>query len=151
MILVAEVMQSEQRYVESENLLQMALKSDPRNPTTLMLLGRALTTRGSYGDAEKMLKRSLEVSSNGFRPNSLLASLYARQGKYELAENALIQAIRWVPSNEKRLLAQQFELVGDGYLKAGKRRNAERSYQRAKSLDPENETLSTKLSRTFGG
>jgi tetratricopeptide (TPR) repeat protein len=151
MILVAEVMQSEQRYVESENLLRSALNSDPRNPSALLLLGRALTARGEFADAEKLFKRSLEVSPNGFRPNLMLASLYWRKGENELAENALLQAMRTVPNSEKRLLAQQFELVGDAYLKTGKRQKAERSYQRAKSLDPENDSLSAKLARTNGG
>ena len=151
MILVAEVMQSEQRFAESEDLLSSALNSDPRNPSALLLLGRALTARGSFVEAEKLLKRSLDVSSNGFRPNLMLASLYWRQGKNELAENALLQALRTVPNSEKRLLAQQFELVGDAYLKSGKRQKAERSYQQAKGLDPENGSLTAKLAKTYGG
>ena len=151
MILVADVMQSEQRYTESEQLLRMALDRDPRNPSALLLLGRALTTQGNFADAEKMLRRSLDVSPNGFMPNSLLGSLYARQGKFEFAENALLQATRSVPVNEKRRLSQQFEAVGDGYLKIGKRTNAERAYRQAIALDAENTTLAVKLAKTRGG
>ena len=150
MILVAEVMQSEQRYVESEQLLRMALDKDPKNPSALLLFGRALTTHGNFADAEIMLKRSLAVSSDGFMPNGLLGALYTRQGKMELAENALLQALRFVPLNEKRRLSQQFESVADGYLKAGKRVNAERSYRQAMVLDPESVSLAAKLARTQG-
>ncbi len=150
MILVAEVMQSEQRYAESEQLLRMALDKDPKNQSALLLYGRALTTQGNFADAEKILKRSLEVSPDGFMPNSLLGTLYSRQGKFELAENALLQALRFVPANEKRRLAQQFEAVGDGYVKTGKRGAAERSYRQAMALDAANITLAGKLAKTHG-
>ena len=151
MILVADVMQSEQRYAESEKLLYPAIDADPKNPAALLLLGRALTTQGNFTDAEIMLRRSLNVSSNGFMANSLLGDLFMRQGRFEDAENSLLLAIRFVPMSEKRRLSQQFETVGDGYFKSGKRRNAERAYQRAMSLDPESLTLGGKLAKTFGG
>ena len=151
MILVAEVMQSEQRYSESEQLLRTALEKDPKNPSALLLFGRALTTKGDYAEAEKILRRGLAVSPDGFMPNSLLATLFTRQGKFELAENALLQAMRFVPVNERRRLSQQFEMVGDGYLKTGKRMNAERAYRQAMALDAENTTLAGKLAKAHGG
>lgn len=151
MILVADVMQSEQRFSESEQLLRKALRDDPKNPSALLLLGRALTTQGKYFDAEQVLKTSLDASPNGFMANSLLGSLYARQNKLELAENALLQALRFVSSLEKSRLSQQFEAVGDGYMKAGKARNAARSYRQAITLDPEKETLAGKLAKAQRG
>lgn len=147
MILVADVMQSEQRYAESEQLLRKALGNDPKNPAALLMLGRALTTQGNFVEAENVLKKCLAISANGFVPNSLLASLYARQGKLELAENALLQALRFVSPNEKRSLSLQFETVGDGYLKTGKAGNAERAYRQALLLDGESESLSGKLAK----
>ncbi len=81
-------------------------------------------------------------------PNCLLGSLYARQGKYELAENALLQALRFVSPNEKRNLSIQFEMVGDGYFKARKARNAERVYKQAIALDTERKSLAAKLAKS---
>lgn len=148
LILVADVLQSEQRYAESEPLLRKAVENDPRNPAGLLLLGKALTTLGNFADAEKFLRQSLTVSPNGFMPNCLLGSLYARQGKYELAENALLQALRFVSPNEKRNLSIQFEMVGDGYFKARKARNAERVYKQAIALDTERKSLAAKLAKS---
>lgn len=147
LILVAEVLQSEQRYAESEKLLERALDGDPRNPSGLLLLGRALTAQAKYGEAERILRSALSVSQNGFAANSILASVYARQGLFERSETALLDALRSVSPLEKRGLSQQFEAVGDGYLKAGSRREAERSYRQAISLDPENQALVGKLAR----
>ena len=87
MILVADVMQSQQRYLESEQLLRRALAQDPKNPTALLLLGRALTVRGSFEEAEKVLKKSVEVSPNSFVSYTLLGSLFVRREKFSDAEN----------------------------------------------------------------
>src|ERR1043166_2040170 len=117
-IVVADILQSEQRYAESEPLLRRAVKNDPKNPAGLLLLGKALTTLGNFADAEKFLNRSLAVSPNGFMASGLLGTLYARQGKYELAENALLRALQTVSPYAKRNLSLRFEEVGDGYMKA---------------------------------
>lgn len=151
MVLVADVMQSEQRFAESEKLLRKAVGEDPRNPSALILFGRALTALGQFGDAERVLKTSLTIGTNGYVANSLLGSLYLRQGKPELAENALQQALRFVSALEKRQLSQQFEAVGDAYMKTSKRINAERVYRQAIELDGERESLAGKLSKARFG
>lgn len=150
MILVADVMQSQQRYTESEQLLRRALSQDPRNPTALMLLGRALTTRSAFDEAEKVLKKSVDVSPNSYASHTLLGSLYSRQGKFESAEKVLMQALKVVSANEMKRLAQEFEAVGDGYLRNGKNRDAARAYRQAIALDNEKTGLQTKLSKVQG-
>ena len=147
MILVADVLQSEQRYAESEPLLKLSVAADPRNPTALLLLGQALTTMGQFADAERYLRRGLEVSANGFMPNLLLGSLYLRQNKLELAEGVLMQAVSSVSTNEKRRLSIQMEKLGDEYLKAQKSAYAARVYKQAAALDSENQSLGTKLAK----
>lgn len=145
MILVADVMQSQQRYNESEQLLRRALKSDPRNPTALYLLGRALTTRGEFIEAEKLLKTSVEVSPNSFVSYAQLSSLYVRRNNFAEAEKTLIKALRVVSANEKKRLAQEFEIVGDGLMRAGKKTDAARVYQQAVELNAEKDSLTAKL------
>lgn len=145
MVVVAEIMQSEQRFKESESLLRKAVNVDPHNPAALILLGRALIALSKFDEAERVLKRSLSASQNSFTSNSLLATLYTRQRSYEMAEDSLMQALRSVPSYEHRLLAQQFVAVGDGYSSLGKRDLATRVYRQAAKLDPDNGSLAGKL------
>lgn len=147
MILVADVMQSQQKYIESEQLLRRALKEDERNPTALFLLGRALTTRGSYEEAEKVLKKSAEVSPNSFVSYMLLGSLSMRREKYDDAEDYLSKAVRVVSPNERRRLAQEFESLGDGFTRAGKNKDAARAFRQAVALDKEKTVLAEKLVR----
>lgn len=145
MILVADVMQSQQRYLDSERLLRRALREDPKNPTALYLLGRALTTRGSYDEAETVLKKSADVSPKSFVSYMLLGSLFMRRGKLEVAESYLEEALKVVSQSERKRLAIEFETVGDGYLEAGKKQNAARAYQKAIDLDEKRADLIKKL------
>ncbi len=148
MILVADVMQSQQRYLESEQLLRRALKTDPKNPTALFLLGRALTTRGSYDEAESVLKKSADVSPNSFVSYMLLGSMYARQGKLGDAEGSLKRALKVVSTNEKKRLAQEFENIGDAYTNAGKPKDAVRLYRQAHDLDLQKAGLNEKIAKS---
>ena len=133
-ILVAEVLQSEQRFADSETLLRAALADDPKNPTALLLLGRALITTSNYGEAEEVFKKALSIGANGFIANSQLAEVHLRQAKPELAENALLRASRFVSDLDRRSLSHSFEVVGDAYMKAGNNRNAERRLQAGDSF-----------------
>ncbi len=149
MILVADVMQSQQRFLESEQLLRRALRDDPKHPTALFLLGRALTTRNEFDEAETVLKKSAEVSPNGFVAYMLLGSMYSRQNKLGKAEDSLMKALRVVSMNEKKRLAQEFEAVGDGFLRSGKNKDAARVYRQAVGLDAEKEVLAAKLAQAL--
>ena len=146
MILVADVMQSQQRYIESEQLLRKAVRQDPRNPTALFLLGRALTTRKSFTEAEKVLKKSVEVSPSSFVSYALLGSLYTRFGKLPQAEYTLNKALKVITDNEKKRLAQEFEEVADGYMKQRRSPAAIRVYKQALKLDSGNKSVIAKLS-----
>ena len=149
MIMVADVMQSQQRFLESEQLLRRALRDDPKHPTALFLLGRALTTRNEFDEAETVLKKSAEVSPNGFVAYMLLGSMYSRQNKLGKAEDSLMKALRVVSINEKKRLAQEFEAVGDGFLRSGKNKDAARVYRQAVSLDTKKEVLAAKLAQAL--
>ncbi len=55
--------------------------------------------------------------------------------------------MRVVSPNEKKRLAQEFEAVGDGYLRVGKNKDAARVFRQAVALDREKTTLADKLAR----
>jgi superkiller protein 3 len=147
MILVADVMQSEQKYFDSEQLLRRALAMDAKNPTALNLLGRALTTRGAFDEAETVLKKSAEVSPNSYVSYTLQASLDLRRGRFEDAEKTLNKALTVVSANERKRLAREFEAVGDAFLKAGKAKDAQRLYRQAMALDGSKTILTEKLAK----
>ncbi len=147
MILVADVLQSQQRYTESEQLLRQAVREDGKNPTALFLLGRALSVRAAFAEAETVLKKSIEISPKSLGSYMLLGSVYARRKDFNKAETILIRAMTIISESEKKRLAQEFEIVGDGYFSVGKRKDAVRAYQQAIALDSERSVLTSKLAR----
>ncbi len=149
-VLVADVLQSDQRFDDSEGLLRKVLGEDPRNLRGLMLYGHALIYKGNLPEAEATVRFAVAVSGNAYRPALLLSSLFVRQGKLEQAESKLFEAQRMASSGEKRELARQFEQLGDAYIKAGKKLNAARVYRIASNLDSGREALASKLAQAGG-
>ncbi len=70
-----------------------------------------------------------------------------RRAKFDEAEKYLTKAVGVVSSNEKKRLAQDFEAVGDGYLRNGKNKEAVRAFRQAVALDNEKTALADKLAR----
>jgi Tfp pilus assembly protein PilF len=70
-----------------------------------------------------------------------------RREKYEDAEDYLLKAARVVSPNEKKRLAQEFEVLGDKFLRAGKNKDAVRAFRQALTLDKEKLTLANKLAK----
>ncbi|MCS6873326.1 MAG: tetratricopeptide repeat protein [Pyrinomonadaceae bacterium] len=147
MILVAEVLQSDQKFFESEQLLKQALLVDPRNPYALFLLGRALIVKGEFKEAEDLLKNSMRLNPNNFVTHLELASLYMRQRNYILAEKALEDALNITHKNEKRRVALEFEVLADRLKKEGNTQEALRIYKKSLAILPKEKRLLVKISK----
>jgi tetratricopeptide (TPR) repeat protein len=149
LVLIAESLQSEQQWEKSETVLRKALDMDARSPSTLFLLGRALLILKRYQEAEGYLKSAVDLSPQAFQPYTLLGQAYLAQGRLADAEQTYNSAAGVATPGERKQLAGifGFEGVGDGYMKAKKKSDAARAYQRALELDPENPQLKKKLSQ----
>jgi protein O-mannosyl-transferase len=147
--LIAESLQAEQQWENSEPVLKHALELDARNPTALFLMGRMLVVLKRYPEAESYLKTATEVSPRAFQPYNLLAGTYLAVERYEDAEKTYQRAIEFASPGDRKQLAGAFgfEGVGDGYVKTKMKNEAVRAYQRALELDPGNKLLEQKLSQ----
>jgi tetratricopeptide (TPR) repeat protein len=145
--LIAESLQGENLWPNSEPVLKRALELDPRNLTSLVLMGRYLIVYKRYTEAEPYLKTATEVSSKAFQPFILLGRTYLALDRLPEAETTYERASTLAVLGEKKQLAGVFgfEGVGDGYMKAKQKSNAARAYQRALDLDPGNKGLEQKL------
>jgi tetratricopeptide (TPR) repeat protein len=147
--LIAESLQGEQLWPQSEPVLKRALELDPRNPTSLVLIGRLLIVYKRYSEAEPYLKTATEVSSHAFQPFILLGRAYLGLDRYSEAEATYERASSLAVAGEKKQLAGifGFEGVGDGYQKSNQKDKAVRAYQRALDLDPNNSGAAQKLAK----
>src|SRR5688572_20045508 len=84
--LIAESLQAEQQWENSEPILKRALQIDARNPNALYLLGRMLVVFKRYQEAEPHLKLATEISQKAFQPFNLLGRTYLALERYEEAE-----------------------------------------------------------------
>lgn len=146
--LIAESLQAEQQWENSEPVLKRALELEARNPTSLLLMGRMLSVFKRFQEAEAHLKMATEVSPRAFEPHHLLGSAYLALQRYEEAEMTYERALDFASAGDRKQLAGAYGLegVGDGYAKAKKKPSAARAYRRALEIDPGNKRLEQKLS-----
>jgi tetratricopeptide (TPR) repeat protein len=147
--LIAESLQAEQQWENSEPILKRALQLDARNPNALYLLGRMLVVYKRYQEAEPYLKLATEVSQKAFQPFNLLGRTYLAMERFEEAEVTYERAAGLASVGDRRDLAGAFgfEGVGDGFMKAKNKVSAARAYKRALELNPANKQLEQKLAR----
>lgn len=111
------------------------LARNPKDAQVRFLKGLILADQGKANEAITMFTGLTEDYPELPEPYNNLAVLYASQGKYDQAKNALEQAIRTHPS-----YATAHENLGDIYAKL-----ASMAYDKALALDSRNTTAQTKL------
>jgi tetratricopeptide (TPR) repeat protein len=114
---------------------EAAIKANPRDARARFLKGLILTEQGKQVDAIKVFQGLSEDYPELPEPYNNLAVLYASQGQYDKARNALEMAIRTHPS-----YATAHENLGDIYAKM-----ASQAYDKALALDKANASAQTKL------
>ena len=111
------------------------LATKPRDAQGQFLKGLILTEQNKTADAITAFTKLTELYPELPEPYNNLAVLYAGQGQYERARQALEMAIRTHPS-----YATAHENLGDVYAKL-----ASQAYDKALQLDSNNPTAQTKL------
>jgi tetratricopeptide (TPR) repeat protein len=147
LVLIAESMQAETRWSDSDPVLRRALELDPRNPGGLFLMGRLLSVTRNYAEAEKVLQSAVEVNPKFFPARNILGRSYLGLERYDDAFKTYEEAAPLAADADRRQLSGLFGFggVGDGYMKTGRPRDALRAYQRAQEMDPNNSELAGKI------
>ena len=146
LVLIADAMQTEQRWNDSEPVLRRALELDAKNPGALFLLGRVATVNKRYAEAESAFKRAAEVNPNSFQVQNLLGRAYLGLERYDDAFKTYERAMALASEADRKQLGGAFGFggVGDGFMSTGRTRDAVRAYDRALQLDPNNAEVQQK-------
>ncbi len=123
-------------YAQALAKVEQILAEKPKDAPARFLKGVILTEQGKTDDAIQLFTALNEDFPELPEPYNNLAVLYASQGKYEKAKNALELAIQAHPT-----YVTAHENLGDIYAKL-----ASQSYDRALQLDPRNPATKGKLS-----
>ncbi|HEX4330418.1 MAG TPA: tetratricopeptide repeat protein [Burkholderiales bacterium] len=123
------------QYDQAMSRVDAYLSSKPKDAQGRFLKGLILTEQNKTADAIAMFSGLTTDYPELPEPYNNLAVLYAGQGQYEKARQALEMAIRTHPS-----YATAHENLGDVYAKL-----ASQAYDKALSLDSSNSTAQTKL------
>ena len=107
----------------------------PRDPQMRFLRGVILTEQGRTADATLAFTQLTQDFPELPEPYNNLAALYAQQSKFDLARDALENAIRLNPN-----YATAHENLGDVYA-----RLAAQTYDRAQKLAPASATIAPKV------
>jgi tetratricopeptide (TPR) repeat protein len=147
LVLIADAMQTEQRWNDSEPVLSRALELDAKNPGALFLLGRMMTVNKRYAEAESAFKRAGEINPKSFQVQYLLGRAYLGLERYDDALKTYERAAELASDADRIQLGGAFGFggVGDGFVKAGRTRDAVRAYDRALQLDPNNAEVQQKV------
>jgi tetratricopeptide (TPR) repeat protein len=146
LVLIGDAMQTEQRWNDSEPVLRRALELDAKNPGALFLLGRVMTVNKRYAEAESVFKRAGEINPKSFQVQYLLGRVYLGLERYDDAFRTYERAATLASDADRRQLGGAFGFggVGDGFMSAGRTRDAVRAYDRALQLDPDNADVQQK-------
>lgn len=123
------------RHAQAMEKVNAFLANNPKDAQARFLKGLILTEQGNTADATSTFTSLTEDYPELPEPYNNLAVLYAGQGQYEKAKDALQMAIRILPD-----YATAHENLGDIYAKL-----AGQSYERALQLDKRNTGTQTKL------
>ncbi|MDB5807365.1 MAG: hypothetical protein JWN73_4687 [Betaproteobacteria bacterium] len=123
------------QYDQATSRVDAYLASKPKDAQGRFLKGLILTEQNKTAEAIAMFSGLTTDYPELPEPYNNLAVLYAGQGQYEKARQALEMAIRTHPS-----YATAHENLGDVYAKL-----ASQAYDKALSLDSSNSTAQTKL------
>jgi tetratricopeptide (TPR) repeat protein len=147
LVLIADAMQAETRWNDSEPVLRRALQLDARNPGALFLMGRLLAVSRKYPEAEPVLKTAIEVNPKFFAARNILGRVYLGLERYDDAFKTYEEAVALASDADRKQLAGLFGFggVGDGYMNGGRPKDALRAYERALQLDPGNAELTNKI------
>jgi tetratricopeptide (TPR) repeat protein len=123
------------QHTQALDRVNQYLASRPKDAQGRFLKGLILTEQNKTSEAIELLVALTKDYPELPEPYNNLAVLYASQGQYERARQALEQSIRTHPA-----YATAYENLGDVYTKL-----ASQAYDKALQLDSSNTTAQTKL------
>lgn len=108
-----------------------AAEAGPYLPEASLMLAEALAESGSNQDAMHVLRNALDLFAGDVAVSRRIALVYARMGMYREATAIMAEAVRITPDSDAL-----WRLLGDLYMDAGERDQAERFWRVSLAANP---------------
>jgi Flp pilus assembly protein TadD len=131
------------RYTEAVSFFRRAIEMKLDDPNPHSNLGIAYEKTGQHGAAETEFRAALSLSPQKFETRNRLGTLYLETGRLEEAEEQFRLSLKTQPNDSG------YCGLGEIYLRRGDRGAAERAFQSAASLDPDNSQAHFKLGALY--
>lgn len=131
---------SERKYAAAKEAILTVLKVAPNHVPSLLLAATTAMETGAYGEAENYLRRATYQAPDAVVPRRMLAAVYLRLGKTDLAM-AQVKDLLGKDVRDPSILA----LAGEISVARGEIAQAAKYYDEAKALAPKNALLQTRL------
>lgn len=128
------------RYAEAEREAARGLGLAPTNLRLHVELARSSMGRERWDDADATLRQLLALAPDYAVGFNLLCLVRSAQGRYAEAEKAVLEALRIDPQ-----WASPYEIYGDLMMRTAHLEKAKKLYERARSLNPEDPDLPSKI------
>jgi len=133
------------RYSEAVSFFRKAMELKPDDPNPHSNLGIAYEKTGQHGPAEAEFLAALTLSPQKFETRNRLGMLYLEAGRLEEAEAQFHLSLKTQPNDSG------YSGLGEIYLRRGDRGAAERAFQSAASIDPQESQAHFKLGALYLG
>jgi Flp pilus assembly protein TadD len=118
-----------QRYAEALELLQRAMRLNPRGADVHLNLGAAYAEMGRLEAAEQQFRAAVLLSPFNFQAHNVLGKLYFDTGRLGMAEEQFRQSVDCEPN------LAAYDHLGYIYQRWGDRDRAERAFRDALALN----------------
>ncbi len=128
------------RHEEAEREAVRGLALAPDDLVLHVELARSFMGRERWDDADTVLQRLLALAPEFSAGFNLLCIVRTEQGRYAEAEKAVLEALRLEPQ-----WASPYEVYGDLMMRTSHLEKAQKLYERARALNPEDPDLPSKI------
>jgi len=140
---LAELYMGYQKYDSAEEVLDDAIQSaEPLTPMTFMYYINSLMTQKKFEEALKVTDKFQEEFPTNLETYLLKARIYIAQRDGDKAVATLREALRLNPE-----FAPGYELLGDTFYMAKHPEHAQKIWEKALSLQPDNKRLKDKIKK----
>jgi tetratricopeptide (TPR) repeat protein len=143
---LATVLDKQGQFDPAMETMKKVIEIQPENADAYNYVGYSYADRGQRLDeAQKYVELAVKLDPENSYYLDSLGWVYFRQGKYPLAKEQFVKALKFLQEKKRKDDAVIYDHLGETLLKLGERTEALGQWRKAVELDPDNKDYAAKL------